>query len=873
MMRMPTDSSSIAPPTWPLKLLRFFLKKEFIEEIEGDMEELFYENVKAESITKAKWRYTWDAIKLLRPSLMRNWKWFGNFNHLPMLQNYFKTSSRSLLRNPLNSFINVFGLSLAIGFCILGYAFARWTINTDQFHENKNSIYLITYKAQRNAGLQEYGKTPRSLGELMQQDFPQVKRMCRVEDEAVVVKYQDLVFHERVRYADPSFLEMFTFPMKWGSAASLKDVNSIILNEEMAQKYFGESNPIGETILLNFGSSKSKAFKVSGVAKKFPDAHTIDFNFLIHFDNLRTLQNNYRIDDWSKAVNATFVQVEEAGDIAAMQLRMDKYKEAQNKTAEPDWAIVEFGFQPLATLHIQSENIQDDISASSADNYSAIMFQVAVGLVMLILACLNYVNIAIVSAAKRLKEIGVRKTIGATRTVMIIQFLTENVVVTSVALVIGLALGLLFFIPWMESMFHFSMEFSWTDPTLWIYLPAILFFTGILSGIYPAFYISRFEVVTILKGTLQFGKRNPLTKVFLGLQIVLALLLITSAVLFTQNSNYVAGRSWGYNQHQALYVAVPNYAGFEQLRTAVSQDPDVLSVAGAAQHIGRGHATTIVRIGTRNESVDELAIDAHYLETMGIQLTQGRNFRDQSENDKRSIIINELCAQTLNLSEPIGSSIKIDSVSYDIIGVAKDFHSYSFFEKLKPTIFRLSDSSAYRYLAMKIAPGKEREAYQRVQAKWATLYPEVPFSGGYQEDVWGNYYTTMNNHAKFWKVIAFMAIVLASLGLYGLITLNVSGRIREFSIRKVMGAGAGSLTYTISKNYVLLIVISIAVSAPLTYQLMKAMFDFAYSYHMPITFTSVLIGIAILVIVLLATISTQIRKVIKANPVQGLKVE
>ncbi len=872
-MHTPIDPSPIAPPKWPLKMLRFFLKKEFIEEIEGDMEEIFYGNIKSESIAKAKWRYTWDAIKLLRPSLIRNWKWFNTFNHLPMMQNYFKTSSRSLLRNPLNSFINVFGLSLAIGFCILGYAFARWTINTDQFHENKNSVYLVTYKAQRNERLQEYGKSPRPLGELMQQDFPQVKRMCRIEDEPVVVKYQDLVFHENVRYADPSFLEMFTFPMKWGSAASLKDINSIILNEEMSQKYFGDSNPIGETILLKFGSSKSKAFKVSGVAKKFPDAHTIDFNFLIHFENIQTLKSNYRIDDWSKMVNATFVQVEQAEDIADMQQRMNKYKEAQNRLAEPDWAIAEFGFQPLATLHIQSETIQDDISASSSDNYSAIMFQVAVGLVMLILACLNYVNIAIVSAAKRLKEIGVRKTIGATRNVMIVQFLTENVVVTSVALVIGLALGLLFFIPWMESMFHFSMEFSWTDPTLWMYLPAILFFTGILSGIYPAFYISRFEIVTILKGTLQFGKRNPLTKVFLGLQIVLALLLITSAVLFTQNSNYVADRSWGYNQHQAMYVAVPNYSGFDQLRTAFSQNPNVISLAGAAQHLGKGNLNTIIRLGSRNESVDELAIDAQYLETMGIQLLAGRNFKDQSENDKRSIIVNELFVATLNLSEPVGSSIKIDSVSYDIIGVAKDFHSYNFFEKLKPTIFRVADSSAYRYLAMKIMPGKEREAYQQMQSKWSELYPEVPFAGGYQEDVWGNYYTTMNNHARFWKVIAFMAIVLASLGLYGLITLNVSGRIREFSIRKVMGAGAGSLSFTISKNYLLLIVISIAISAPLTFELMKAMFDFAYNYHMPITFTSVLIGIAILVIVLLATISTQIRKVVKANPVQGLKVE
>jgi putative ABC transport system permease protein len=193
---------------------------------------------------------------------------------------------------------------------------------------------------------------------------------------------------------------------------------------------------------------------------------------------------------------------------------------------------------------------------------------------------------------------------------------------------------------------------------LWMYLPAILFFTGIVSGIYPAFYISRIEVVTILKGTLQFGKRNPLTKIFLGLQIVLALLLITSAVLFTQNSNYVSKRNWGYNQHQAMYAAVPNYGGFDQLRSAVSQDPDVISMAGAAQHLGKGNVTTIVRIGTSNEPVDELAVDAHYLETMGIQLTQGRNFKDQSENDKRSIIVNELFAQSLNLSETVARQLK-----------------------------------------------------------------------------------------------------------------------------------------------------------------------------------------------------------------------
>lgn len=237
----------IDPPQWPLKFLRLFIKDEYLEEIEGDMEEIFREYAEQFSVRKAKRLYAWEILKLLRPNLIKNLKIFQQLNQLPMFKNYFKVSVRGLMRSPLNSFINLFGLAAAISFCVFAYAFARRTYNRDQFHENKNVVFLTTFYATREGTQQQYGQTPRPLGELLKQDFPQIKKICRVEDRSVIVKQQDNVFNERIRYTDGEFLEMFTFPLKWGTSSSLTDVNSIILSEPMSIKYFGEENPIGES--------------------------------------------------------------------------------------------------------------------------------------------------------------------------------------------------------------------------------------------------------------------------------------------------------------------------------------------------------------------------------------------------------------------------------------------------------------------------------------------------------------------------------------------------------------------------------------------------------------------------------------------------
>jgi putative ABC transport system permease protein len=867
-----TAPRSIQPPRWPLKFLRFFLKQEYLEEIEGDMEEIFMENAERFSVRKARRLYVWEMVRLLRPNLIRNFEFINYLNQLSMFRNYFKVSFRGLRKSPVNSFINVFGLAVAIGLAVFAYAFARWTYNTDQFHENKHTVYLTTFFANRDGVSQQYGTSPRPLAEHLRQDLAQIRNVCRVEDRNVVIKTNDNVFHERVRYVDPEFLDMFTFPLKWGTAGSLRDVNSIILSEEMSVKYFGDENPIGQNLQMIIGKNQSKVFKVSGVAKTFPRARTISFSFLINFENFRTTDPGYDFHDWNAFVNATFIQVDDPSDLTVIQTRMEKYRALQNSAVTEDWAISSFTFEPLATLHQQSEYIKDDISRSSRTNHVTIMFLVVLSVFMLILACINYINIAIATAARRLKEIGVRKSIGATRNVVVVQFLTENVVLTSFALVIGVALGTFFFIPGFEALWNFSMDFRFTDLSLWLYLAIVLLVTSIASGIYPAFYISRFHVITIFKGSVKFGQRNLLSKVFLCFQLVFACVFITMSVMFTQNTDYMSQRSWGYNPGDVLYAVIPDHASFENLSAMMAQQPDVISQSGSAHHIGRNHQSVVLHFPDRNYEVDQLSVDATYFETLGLELKEGRFFNDFQGSDRNAVVINETLARTIG-GNAIGQVFQIDTVQYEVIGMVKEFHSYKFSQTVRPLMFKVADKADYRFLTLRARNGSAIGVYKALQSAWSELFPEIPFDGRLQRDIWGFYYQEIGIYKLVWRVFALLAVALATLGLYGLVRLNVEGRTKEFSIRKVLGAGIRNISGNVFSQYLTLFTVALCIGAPLGYSLGKWLIKFSNEYHMPINFSGAAVSVVITACVLLLTVSTQVWKVVRANPLNGLKSE
>lgn len=861
----------IKPPQWPLKFLRFFIRKTYLEEIEGDMEEVFHDELERTSLRQARLMYTWEALKLMRPALMQNLSFAQHINPYAMFKNYFKTSSRSLMKNPVSSFINVFGLSVAIGVCITVYAFLQWTYSVDQFHEHKNEVYLVTVNVDREGSEECYGMSPRPLAGELKQDFAQVKKTCRIEDRSVVMKYEDKVFQENVRYTDPEFLEMFTFPLKWGQIQSLADPSSIILSEEMSVKYFGTENPLGRDIQVLFEEHRSKVFKVTGVAAGFPKTHMVDFQFLANFDNLITSDPGYDANDWKGFVKATLIQVSNPADMLSIERGMDKYKRLQHQ-AEKDWPVASFTFEPLATLHEHSGAIINDISSDPP--VEARVALPLIGLFILVLACFNYVNISIVSATKRLKEIGVRKVVGANRMKVVIQFLAENILIISFALAFGFALGALCFVPWLTGLTGQPLQdIRFQDGDLWLFLLGVMFFTALASGLYPAFFISKFDAVHIFKGSLQFGKRNPMTKVFLGFQLVLACILISGAVMFTQNTTFQNKKAWGYDQKEVMYVHVDNGVDYEHLRNVMVTNPDVLSIAGSGNHLGKSNGTIIMHRPDREYEVQQMAVGAGYFETMGLHLQEGRPFKTDYESDRQSVIVNTLLAKNMAWQQPVGQQFEIGGTRYEVVGVVSDFHHRNFYHEIRPMLFTLAAQKDYRYLSLKVKPGSEQKAYAALKEQWTKLFPEVPFQGGYQQDVWGVFFDKVEVQERFSKSVAFIAIMLASLGFYGLVRLNVSGRSREFSIRKVLGARLGHITGNIIKEYVVLTAVSMAIAAPASHLLAKSLLTFMYAYTPPMDYSSATIGVAILLSILLVTILTQVFKISKDNLVSGLKTE
>lgn len=861
-------SRKIHIPKIPHAFFKWYCKKGRYEELHGDLEEFFFERIEESGLRKARLYYLRDVIRCCQPYAWKRPKLYTNPN-LIMFKNYFKTAFRSALRNPLSSFINVFGLSVAIGISVVVYAFMKNDADMDRFHEHKDEVFLTTMYADRNGTVSEYGMTPGPLAMSMQADFPNIEKVCRIKDANVVVKYGEHVFYELVRYVDPTFLEMFTFPLKWGQASSLQDVNSIILSSEMSVKYFGDVNPVGEEILVKVGEIK-KPFKVTGVATPFPEAHIIGFDFLINFDNYYTTNPSFDFTNWQSYVAATLIQVDDPAALINVAVGMDKYRLLQN-AVDSDWTISDFEFHSIANLHYASGDIINGISSDGLAPGRLVLPIIAV--LMLLLACLSYINMAIASATRRLKEIGVRKVIGANRNRVIVQFLAENIFVTLFALIIGVGMGITLFFPWFLELSQLPMDLELLDTELWLFLLLLLVSTGLISGAYPALYISQFQAVKIFKGTVRFGKKNPLTKLFLGFQLVLACLTITGAVVFTQNTAYQASRSRGYNYESVLYAQLPGSAERAQLEAAMQGNSNVLKTASSTHHIGRGYYMKEIQQPDRKYEVVEMHVGPGYLETVGVKLKEGQFFVPGAKATTRDVVVNETLLGKLGIGDPLGHTLTMDSVNYRIAGVVEDFHAFNFGRKIRSTMFRVSDKKDHDFLTLRVNQGSEMAFYADLKAEWLRLFPETPFLGDIQQDVWGGYFEQIDVYERFNRAIAMIAVLLAGLGLYGLVSLNVSGRLKEFSIRKVMGASHKHIATNIIRQYSLLTFIALLIGAPISYVLIEAELKLLFAYAMPMNFIGITISVVLLVSVLLLVIATRVFKVSRSNPVNGLRVE
>lgn len=786
-----------------------------------------------------------------------------------MFRSYLKTTLRNIRKNPLTSFINIFGLAMGLGVAIMVYAFVSFDLSMNQFHENRDEIYAVISELDRSGDIADYGIAPAPLAEVLRNDFPQIEQVVRYEMRNGVLKSGLKVFNQSFAFTDPEFLDMFSFPLAYGSPDVLREPNKIILSEQTAVKYFGDANPVGQAMTFDFGQQKY-TFEVGGVAEKFPDGAIFQFEVLVNFDQLKQVDPKYDITQWHRFYDGVFLRIKDEQSIETVAAGMQPYVEQQNQV-QKDWPASAFKLMSWKDLYVDGEGMRSTITGQG-DQMGRLVLTI-IGIFVLVLAIFNYINIAIVSGTKRLKEIGVRKVMGSTRKSLINQFLIENIILCLMALAIGVVLAITLLVPGFNYLFDAGLVFKFNKLELWIFLTSLVVLTGLLSGAYPAFYISKFNATSIFRGNLKFGGKSRLTKVFLTFQYILATIAVVGGILFTQNTSYQKEREWGYDQELTISAQLENGEQLQQLRNVLNSSPYFESLASSNGHVGRNSRPRIIETLDRKLDVTTLEVGVGYIETMGLEMIDGRTFEKNREADFQNVVVNETMASQLNIDGALGESFKIDSTRYTVVGIVKDFHQWSFYDEIEPMILRLTPEDQHIYLTLRSRPNQVQAGYEKMEEEWANLFPEKPFGGFYQESTFAWYFRTINGHAKLMQFVAGLCIILSCLGLYGLVSLNVASRTKEFSIRKALGADLKSLMMVINKQFIVFLTIALVLGVPISFQLMSALIDSVYAYHKPITWLPFVVAAILVVIMVFITVSSQIRKVMSTSPTEGLRSE
>ncbi|MDN5203753.1 ABC transporter permease [Fulvivirgaceae bacterium BMA10] len=870
MARSKRINKNMNPPKWADRFLNWYCRKDLLEEIQGDVHELFFYRLEHNGYRVAKTRFVWDVIRFFRLSNMRKSN-IQNINNMDMIRSYFKVGFRNILKNRLPSFINIFGLSTAVGCAIVIFIFLDYQLHMDDFHEHADDIYMITNNINRDGQIQTWGDSPKLLGPALKEDFDQIQNIARIRNSGGIFRYDDKVFNEFVQFADPQFLEMFTFELKFGNEQALYDKNAVVISNELAAKYFGDENPIDKQITITFRDNQKESFLVKGVAGDFPKNASFVFSVLANYSLYDKIFDRDS-DDWKDFTSATFIHLNNGEYIDGITSQMDKYLALQNEAAE-DWKIQSFGFQSLRKISLLDFETRGSI-ADGGHPASRLTMSI-IGIFLLAMACLNYINVAIVSASTRLKEIGLRKAIGGSRASVIRQFLTENLILCFIALILGLLLAYFLFLPGLNSVIPIEMPFHFSSiPLTIVFFVGLLMLTGFLSGAYPAFYISSFKSVNIFRGKERFGRRNIFARIFITFQFVLAFTTIIGCVVFTENSIYFKNKDWGYDQEQVYVVPLEGEKQYTALRDVVEKNPNVVNFAGSSQHIARANSLTVIELVNEKYEVIRYDVGFNYLETMGLTLKEGRFFEEDRGTDmKESIIINQKFATKMGWLEPLGKYLEYDSAEYRVIGVVEDFHHDFFYSNIEPLFFRVAEENDYNFLSMRVMAGTSNETADFMKNSWKQIAPDFPYKGFFQDEVFERQFQQEEGSIKILAFVATLALILSCIGLFGLVSFNITKRMKEISIRKVLGANMMVITKLINNNFIWLMLIAVLIGGPLGYFMMDALLDVIFKFRKPITGLPFIIGGGSLLLTAILTVSSQVYKVAKSNPAETLRDE
>lgn len=798
-----------------------------------------------------------------------------------MLKNYLTVTFRNIFRQKSYSFINIFGLAIGIASFLIIFLYVQNELSYNKHIEHAENKYrMVEIQYPPGVGEQHVAVTMGPLAAALKNDFPEVKQSMRITGGGTLyVNYKDAGFNESsTAYADTNVFNMLSIDLLEGDPRNaLTEMNAVVLSEKLAKKYFGSpGEAMGKIIDI-----ANKPFTVKGVMEDITKKSHIYFEMVMPF---AIVENRYEwMRNWGSNSLDTYIELFDGTSQKHFESQLPEFL---TKHLEDNWSKLEMYIQPITDIHLRSNHIKFQQYNYKQGDINQVYIFSAVALLILLVACINYINLSTARAVKRSREVGIRKTAGAQKEKIIFQFLGESMILTFIATIIAVVLVELL-LPYINDLLATTLELSLLDWKFMYSLVLLILLIGLLSGGYPSFYLSRFNPVVVLKGSAVNAKKGggSLRKVLVVVQFSISVIIIVSTLVAVAQVNYFHKKDKGYND-KAVYVvsfhesdATQRIKKMKLFKSEMKSNSNITRMSLASGSTGVYGSQGQIHVADTSETslmVRFGAVDDNYFDMMEIPIVEGRSFsEDYSTDAKGAIILNEIAVEKLGWDNPVGKEFKSvlgDSLNnMKVIGVVKDYNYYSLLSPIEPAAYLYNSESFYK-LVIKMNPDNLENTVNKMEAKWNELFPKSPFDGYFMDDLFQYRYKNQINSMKVFGIFAVICILISCLGLYGLVAYIITQRNKEIAIRKALGSTSVRIVKLVNADFIKLIIISSLIAVPISYYYMsKWLSNFVYRIDLSWYYFVIAI-LAALIIAVITNIFHTTRAALK-NPADSLRYE
>ncbi len=789
-----------------------------------------------------------------------------------MIRNFFKIAWRNLLRNKGFSFINIFGLAVGMGSTILILLWIQNEISHERFHKKLDRIYTLNNRDKFNGELWAWNTTPKILAPTLQQDYPEVEEAVRITRASFLMSFGDKHLIESGNFIDPSFLKVFSFPLVQGNAAiALNQVHNIVVTQKFAKKFFGNEDAVGKIIRID----SSDNFTVTGVMKDLPNNTSFDFEYLLPWSYMNKI--GWNDSSWGNNSIQSYVLLKPGVSQSAFNAKI-KNVTIDHTKGTGDSSTTQVFTQPLKDQWLYSKSENGKYVGGRVETVR--LFGIIAAFILLI-ACINFMNLSTARSEKRAKEVGIRKVVGAQKRFLITQFVGESILLALFAFVLALVMVEMS-LPSFNNLVGKKLFIDFRNVHYWLFALAFIFFTGILAGSYPAFYLSSYKPVKVLKGTFKASHAliTP-RKILVVLQFTFAIALIICTMIVEQQIKYAQNRDTGYVQDQLAYTFIQGDVDkhYESIRSELMSSGAVLAVSKSMSPITQQYSdgwgwqwTGSTQEDLKTDFV-RMASDADFVKTMGTRLIEGRDIDVfKYPTDSSAMLLNEAAVKAMHLKNPVGTIVNADGGIWHVVGILKDFIYRSPYEKVQQLAV-LGPKSWFNVIHFKLNPNNTTEKnLQAIQTIFKKYNPQYPFDYKFADESYAVKFRDEQRIGTLAALFAGLTILISCLGLFGLATYMAENRIKEVGVRKVLGASVLTITALLSKDFLKLVVISLVIASPVAWWAMSMWLE-KYTYRVNIGWWVFALAGLLSVAIALITVSYQSIKAAIANPVKSLRTE